>query len=235
MNETPSIPNPYQALTTREQVLDAMRKLLAEEARNHVLMGLLYNYLVDSKLLEGTQYKNALDYICDNIQDISRTQLLTYGLVTRVFTQQVCTDFGMTRLRLLLTYKEATKIELNYAEPGGTFIQVPDEHGEVKPKLFAHCSVEKLREALTHLRKSDITPVPAEERELVDRYREAITRSFPQGTVVRVQLRNQNGSAVVDLKGIPVRQMDKLAEALVDQLYPVLDVTEVELPQTHPS
>jgi hypothetical protein len=230
MNEKQSIPNPYQGLT-REQVLVTMRELLAEETRSHALMGLLYNYLVDSKLLENTKYKSALDYICENIQEISRSALLLYGAVTRVFDQQVCAEFGMTRLRVLLTYKDAAKIELNYAKPGGTFIQVPDEHGEVKPKLFAHCSVEELRQALARLRKSDITPVPAEERALVDRYREAITRNFPQGTVVKVQLRNQKGIAVVDLKGIPVRQMDRLAEALVDHLYPVLEVTEVEQPQ----
>lgn len=234
MNEKQTIPNPYQGLT-REQVLDTMRKLLAEETRNHVHMGLLYNYLVDSKLLENTKHKSALDYICENIQEISRPALLMYGAVARVFTQQVCVEFGMTRLRLLLTYKDAAEIKLNYAEPGGTFIQVPNKDGEVKPKLFAHCSVEDMRQALAHLRESDLTPVPAEERELVDRYREAIIRRFPQGTAVRVQLRNQKGSAVVDLKGIPVQQMDKLAEALLDQLYPVLEVTEEEVPQPQPS
>ena len=234
MSQKQSIPSPYQGLT-REQVLDTMRKLVAEGTRNHVLMGLLYNYLVDSKLLENTQYKSALDYICDNIQEISRAQLHAYGAVTRVFTQQVCAEFGLTRLKLLLTYKEAKKLELNYAEPGGTFIQVPDKDGGLNPKLFAHCAVEDLRQALAHLRQAAITPVPAQERELVDGYREAITSRFPQGTVVRVQLRNQKGTAVVDLKGIPVRQMDKLAEALVDHLYPVLDVAEVELPQPHPS
>lgn len=146
----------------------------------------------------------------------------------------MCVEFGITRLRLLLTYKDAAEIKLNSAEPGSTFIQVPDKDGAVKPKLFAHCSVEDLRQALAHLRESGITPVPAEERELVDRYREAITRRFPQGTVVRVQLRNQKGSAVVDVKGIPVRQMDKLAEALLDQLYPVLEVTEEDVPQPQP-
>ena len=234
MEQKPTIPNPYQGLT-REQVLDTMRKLVAEETRNQVQMGLLYNYLVDSKLLKDTKHKSALDYICENIQEVSRPTLLRYGAVTRVFTQQVCAESGMTRLRLLLSYKEAKKLELNYAEPGGTFIQVPDKEGEVKPKLFAHCSVEDLRQALAHLRTSAITPVPVEERELVDRYREAITRSFPQGTVVKVQLRNEKGSAVVDVKGIPVRQMDKLAEALVDHLYPVLEVAEVELPQPQPS
>ena len=32
---------------------------------------------------------------------------------------------------------------------------------------------------------------------------------------------------MVDFKGIPVAQVEKLAEALVDQLYPVREVTDV--------
>jgi hypothetical protein len=48
--------------------------------------------------------------------------------------------------------KVAAKIELNSADPGSTCIQVPAKDGEVKPKLFAHCSVEDLRKALAHLR-----------------------------------------------------------------------------------
>ena len=151
-------PNPYEGLT-REQALDTMRQLSAEETRNHVLMGLLYNYVVDSKLLAGTAYKNALDYFCDNIQELSRAQLLAYGAVTRVFTQQVCAQFGLTRLRALLTYKDAAKIELNPEQPGGTLILVPDEHGQLKPKLFESCSLENMRQALQHLRTAATTPI----------------------------------------------------------------------------
>jgi hypothetical protein len=214
-----AVPNPYEGLS-REQALDTMRKLSADETRNHVLMGLLYNYLVDSRLLEDTEYKNALDYICSNIQEISRAALLMYGAVAREFPQTVCAQFGISRLRLLLTYKDAAKIELNTEEPGGTFVMVPDKQRQVQPKLFADCTAEDLRNALQYLRQKGITPVPPEQRALVDEYREAVVGSFPRGTPVRVQLRNHKGNAVVDFKGIPVMQVETLVEALLEQIHP---------------
>ncbi len=228
MSKQNTMPNPYQGLT-KEQALETMRQLVAEETRNHVLMGLLYNYLVDSKLLKGTQFKSPLDYICSNIQEVSRAALLAYGAVARAFTQQVCAQFGVYRLRYLLTYKDAAKIELNHDELGGTLIMVPDKNGEVKPKPFADCSVEDMRQALQHLRQGDSsTPIPDKERALVDQYREAVIGRFPQGTPVRVQLRSHKGQTVVDFKSIPVLQVEKLTEALLDQLYPVHEVPETE-------
>ena len=149
-----AIPNPYQGLTSA-QVLNTMRELSAEESRHHVLMGLLYNYLVDSKLLAGTKYKSPLDYICGNIRGISRAALLIYSAVARAFTQEVCAQFGVYRLRALLTYKDAAKIELNRAELGGTPILVPDEKGQVTPTPFSDCTVEDMRQALLHLRQGD--------------------------------------------------------------------------------
>ncbi len=218
MSNQNAIPNPYEGLTV-EQALDTMRQLVKDETRNHVLMGLLYNYLVDSKLLEGSDFKSPLDFICDNIQEISRITLLNYSAVARAFSQEVCAQFGITRLRALLTYKDATKIELNLEEPGGTFIQVPDKKGEVKPKLFADCSVEDMRQALKYLREATpATPFPAEDRALVDAYREAVTRRFPQGSPVRVQLRKYKGESVVEFRIIPLAQVNQLLEALMDQL-----------------
>jgi len=226
METKTEIPNPYQGLT-REQVLDKMRQLAAEETRQQVHMGLLYNYLVDSKLLKGSTYKSALDFICSQIQQISRSALLLYSAVARCFTQDVCSQYGVYRLSVLLTYKEAAKIELNPTEPGGTFILVPDENGVVNPKLFSSCTVDELRAAVQHARQSaSNNPIPAEQREIVDQYREAVVGRFPQSATVRVQLRTHKGDTVVDFKGIPVLQVDKLTEALLDQLYPAREVPE---------
>lgn len=212
------IPNPYQGLN-REQALDKMRQLAADETRNQVLMGLLYNYLVDSKLLKGTDYKSPLDFICSQIHGISRATLLLYSAVARAFTQEVCSQYGVYRLRALLTYKEAAKIELNAEEPGGTFILVPDEKGVVKPKLFASCTVDDMRAALLHVRQTSAnTSIPADERQLVDQYRDAVSSRFPQSQTVRVQLRTYKRETVVDFKGIPVRKVNKLTEALLDNL-----------------
>jgi hypothetical protein len=220
------IPNPYQGLT-REQVLEQMRQLATEETRSQVLMGLLYNYLVDSQLLKGTQYKSALDFICSNIQQLSKSSLLLYSSVARKFTQEVCSRYGVYRLSSLLTYTEVTKIELNTSEPGGTFILVPDEKGEVKPKLFSSCTVEELRSAVQHARNEvSNQPIPADQRELVDQFREAVVGRFPQGSPVRVQLRVHKGEPVVHFQYIPVTQVAKLTEALLDSLYPAQEEPE---------
>ena len=193
-------------------------------------MGQLYNYVVDSNLLKGTEHKSPVDFFTSNIEEVSKATLLSYSAVARAFSQEVCAQFGITCLKLLLTYKVAAKIELNTADPGGTFIQVPAENGEVKPKLFAHCSVADLRKALAHLRTpTDNEPMPAEDVALVDQYRKAVTDRFSKDSPVRVQLRSHQGQSVVDFKGIPVSQVDKLTEALLDQLYPVREVPELEM------
>jgi hypothetical protein len=227
MSDQNTSSSPYQGLT-QPQALATMRQLVKDESLNSFRMGQLYNYVVDSNLLKGTKHKNAADFFTDNIQEVSKATLLAYGAVARVFSQEVCTQFGITRLRLLLSYKVAAKLELNTADPGGTFIMVPAKDNEVKPKLFADCGVEDLRKALADLRTSGEKPIPAEEVALVDRYREAITGRFSKDTPVRVQLRSHQGKAVVDFKGIPLSQVHTLTEALLEQLYPVQEVPEVE-------
>ena len=211
-------PNPYEGLSA-QQALDTMRQLSRDETRNHVLMGLLYNYLVDSKLLEGSDYKSPLDFICDNIQEISRTALLDYSAVARSFNQEVCARYGLTRLRLLLAYKDATKVEVNPEEPGATLIQVPDKKGHVQPKPFSDCTALDMRHALQHLREATpATPFPPEDRAMVDAYREAVTKRFPRGSPVRVQLRKYKGESVVEFRLIPVAQAPLLLEAMMDMV-----------------
>ena len=56
--------SPYKGLTL-PQALVTMRLLAKDESLNHFLMGQLYNYVVDSNLLKGTQYKNASDFFTD--------------------------------------------------------------------------------------------------------------------------------------------------------------------------
>ncbi|WP_224241523.1 hypothetical protein [Hyalangium gracile] len=218
MNSNDVIPNPYEGLT-QEQALETMRQLVKDETRNHIRMGLLYNYLVDSKLLEGSkQYKSPLDFICDNVEEVSRTSLQDYGMVARAFREEVSTRYGISRLRLLLNYKDATKLELDYQEPGTTPIQVPDKKGEVKLKLFADCSVEELRQALRHVREQEPgTPFPPEDRAVVDGYREAIMRSVPRGSPMRVQLARYKDESVMEIRYIPLGQVNHLIEGLLSQ------------------
>ena len=217
MSNNTVIPNPYEGLT-QEQAVDTFRELAKDETRNHLLMGLLHNYLADSNLLEGTEYKNAVDFLCSHVEEVSRSALLDYAAVARVFPEKVAIQYGIYRLRMLLTYKDATKMELPPEEPGLVVIQVPDKKGQVGLKLFENCSLEDMRQALKHLRDSiPGTPFPPEDRAVVDGYREAIMRTLPKGTPVRVLLDRHNEASVMEIRYIPLTQVDKLIEALLSQ------------------
>jgi len=234
MSSKNSSNNPYQGLT-RDQALDMMRELFAQANLNYFHVGLLYIYVVESDLLKGTEYKTALDFFCDNIQEVSRSALSTYGAVARDFSQEVCARFGITRLQLLITYKKAAKIELNHDEPGSTFILVPGENGDPVPKLFANCSVEELRKALAHLRSpTESKPISEEDRARYDQYRKGVTGRFPKGSPVRVLMRNSEGKGFITFKDIPLSEVDKLVEALLDYLHPVHQIPLVPQVEQRP-
>ncbi|MDY7228409.1 hypothetical protein [Hyalangium rubrum] len=55
-------------------------------------------------------------------------------------------------------------------------------------------------------------------------YREAVTSRFAKGALVKVQVRNQKGKAVVDFKGIPLDQLARLVEALTAELPPAREL-----------
>ncbi len=202
---------------TLEQVRVAFLRLLEEETNNHYRMGLLYNYVVDKRLAEQAKYKDALDYFSKNIQQIARTTLVTYGAVARNFSAEVCTEHGVTRLSLLLAYENATDSQADHAEPGGTFIQVPGDNGGIQHKLFADCSVEDMRQALQLKRKpSSAEPIPAEQMAVVEQYQKSITGRFAKGTPVKVTARRHKGQVYISFKDIPLAQVGKLTEVLVD-------------------
>jgi len=207
---------------TLEQVRIAFQALLTQESANHHEMGRLYNHVVDHQLAEKTPFKNAPGFFAAHFKDVARQTLVSYGSVARNFTAEVCGQFGVSRLSLLLTYKEVAKIQLNHDEPGGTFIEVPDEHGVVKYKPFSECSVLDLRKALQRRRRpTSSEPLPAGDLALVEQYRTAVTSRFSAQTPVRVSVRNLQGQAVISFKDIPLSQVDSLTEALIDGVAPL--------------
>jgi hypothetical protein len=99
----------------------------------------------------------------------------------------------------------------------------------VAAKPFSQCSVEEMRRALQRKRKSASSkPLPPQAVQLADQYREAVTGRFPKGVLVKVQVRNQKGKAVLDFKGIPLEQVAKRVEALTGELPPVPQVRLLE-------
>jgi hypothetical protein len=214
---------------TLEQVRQAMLGLMAQENTNHHHMGQLYNYVVNTKLAEAAGYKDARAWCSEHLVDLSQAALTMYGAVAGAFSEPVARRFGVTCLALLLTYEEAADLEVNHEEPGSTLIDVPNEEGHVASKPFAQCSVEEMRRALQRKRKpTSSKPLPPEAVALADQYREAVTSRFPKGTLIKLQVRNHKGKAVVDLKGIPLDQMLRLAEAITSELPPVREVRLVD-------
>ncbi|WP_224362370.1 hypothetical protein [Hyalangium versicolor] len=210
---TPTTPtNPYSGLT-QEQALTTMRQLLAGGERNPFLLGQLHNYVADSQLLEGTPYKSAVDFFRDNIPGISRETLLRAGAVAREFSSEVISRFGVMRLEQLLEYKKAARITLNADEPGSTFIVVPQENGDLKPKRFAGCSTKELRKALEHARSPHTyLPISEADRARYERIREAILSRFPKHT--RVLMRNEGGKTLMDFEMIPLDQAQEFLQVL---------------------
>jgi hypothetical protein len=189
-------------------------------------------------LAQKAGYKDAREYFSKTLADLSQSALTMYGTEATYFSEAVATRFGITCLYLLLTYKTAANLKLNHEEPGGTLIEVPAQHGEVTAKPFNDCSVEDMRRAIRHKRKpSASTPVLVEHVALADQYQEAVTNRFPHGVVILVEVRNQKGDSVLDIKGIPVEQVSLLVGALMDQLpaAPVLLLPEQQVPRVTPA
>jgi hypothetical protein len=212
-----------------EQVRVAMLGLMAQEHINHHQMGQLFNYVKNKELAEKAGYKDAKTWFSVHLVDLSKSALTMYGAVAEAFSEEVARRFGVTCLYLLLTYAEAADLEVNHEEPGPTLIEVPNDKGQVATKPFSQCSVEEMRKALQRRRKpASSKPLPAEAEVLADQYREAVTSRFPKGVLIKVEVRNQKGKAVLDFKGIPVEQVAKLVEALTGDLPPVRELRLAE-------
>ncbi|WP_224371652.1 hypothetical protein [Hyalangium versicolor] len=200
---------------TLEQFHSELVRLMREENANHYGMGQLYNRAVEKKLAEAAGYKNVLDYLSKKLPDLSNTSLRRYAAVAASFDEKTAVRFGVTCLELLLTYKEVADLKIDHAEPGGTVIEVPGENGAVTPKAFSACSVDEMRRAIQRKRKpASSKPLPEEDLALANQYQEALSGQFPKGVVVKTLVRNEKGSAVLDITSIPVRQVPTLLNAL---------------------
>ena len=218
--------------TTLEQLRTELLGLMSQESSNHHRMGEIYNYIVAKKLAEKAGCKDAQEYFSKHLADLSLPALKVYGTVAENFSEPVARRFGVTCLSVLLTYAEASGLEVNHEEPGPMPIEVPDENGQVTVQPFSACSVDQMRRALQRKRKpTSSKPLPPEKVELAEQYSEAVAQRFPQGkgTLVKVTLRNQKGKAVLDFKGIPLEQVLHLAEALTGELRPVSEGPQLPL------
>jgi hypothetical protein len=209
--------------TTLEQLHAELLELMARENINHHRMGEIYNHIVAKRLAEKAGFTDARAYFSKHLADLAQSSLTMYGAVAAEFSEPVARRFGVTCLSLLLGYREAADVEVNRDEPGATVIEVPDDKGHVTAKPFAQCSVEEMRRALRRKRApASSKPLPPEAEARAEQYSEAVALRFPQGqgTRVKATVRNEKGRAVMDFKGIPLDQLNLLAEALTAELPP---------------
>jgi hypothetical protein len=219
---------------TLEQVRVAMLGLMAQESINQHQMGQLYNHVVKHKLAEAAGYKDAPEWFSQHLVDLSEAALKMYGKVAEAFSEDVTRRFGVTCLLLLLRYEKVAELEVDRQEPGTTVIEVPGANGQVLSKPFSQCSVEEMRRALQGKRKPGSSkPMPPGAVERGEQYHLAVKALFPKVSTVEVQVRNIKGKAVVDFKGIPLEQVNRLTEVLTGELPPVPKVALLEklLPQ----
>lgn len=206
-----------------------IRQLLAAGHANCHEIGVRYNHAVKNKLAETAGYKNAPEFFCKQLKELSRSTLILYGAVAEVFTAEMCGRYGMSALKLLITYSEAADCELDSADPSTMLVEVPDEHGEVDTKFFGDCSVADLRKALQRLRKPTASkPLPTDTRARAKQCRTFWEAWFPEKAGVRVLVSNQKGKAVMSLKDIPLEQMEQLTALLVPSLLPARGVSQLQ-------
>ncbi|WP_309892658.1 hypothetical protein [Archangium sp.] len=206
---------------TLEQVRDSILDHLEQGNAGHYRIGQLYNYTVDTRLAEKNGYDSAQLFFSQEIQALSQATLTRYGAVAREFTEEACTKYGVINLTTLRTYANAAEFELTSDDPGSTPIDVPQKDGgALMRKSFSDCSLEELRLAVKHKRAPSQKAPPASEMARIELMRESLSRHFAKGARVQLKTNSSRGKTLVTIQGVPLADMERLMEALMDGLIP---------------
>ena len=201
---------------TLDQATTTMNALAQQGSVAAHQIGSLYNYIVARKLAELSGYKTTREYFNKNLKTISQATLSLYGSVAAKFPEEVCTQFGMYRLRALLSYVEATGALLE--NPGLVSIDVPQDDGKVVTKSFAECSVDEVERA-TRAKKSPPpvrVPVPDQARMLF--FEDSIYRNFNGVAPVRLTSSSEEGTTYLNVQSVPMALVPRLIKALQEGL-----------------
>jgi translation initiation factor 1 (eIF-1/SUI1) len=113
----------------------------------------------------------------------------------------------------------AAKLQLTRDDPGSMPIDVPQkEGGDPVRKSFSECSLEELRLAVKHKRAPSQDPQPASDMARIELMRESLSRHFAQGARVQLKTSSDRGKTLVTIQGVPLEDMERLMEALMDGL-----------------
>ncbi len=180
-------------------------------------MGTIYNLVVQRKLAELAGYKSALEYFSKHVKAVSKSTLITYGVVAHNFTETICTQYGVYRLRALLRYMEAADLA-PVAEPGPLAIDVPQDDGKVLIKTFAECSVDEVERATRAKNAPPPARVPVPDQARLLFFEDSIFRNFNGVAPVRFTAHNEDGQTYLNLQNVPMSQVARLMKALQEGL-----------------
>jgi hypothetical protein len=208
---------------TLTQVRDSIRSYLTQGNAGHYSIGRLYNYTVANKLAEKEGFGSAQVFFSQNFKDLAQSTLSRYGAVARQFTDEACRKHGVAKLATLSTYAKAAQLPLASAgDPGSMPIDIPQEGDAVVPKPFAECSLEELLKAVKHKRQPLKPSMPPPDMARVELMRESFSRYFAQGARVELKTSVQGGKTLLTIQGVPLDDVERLTEALMEGLQPKL-------------
>jgi hypothetical protein len=206
---------------TLQQALDSIHEYLEQGNAGHYKIGQLYNHIVDNELAEKNKYESAQQFFSQHVKALSQATLSRYGAVARNFTEEACTKYGVTNLSALRTYAAVADLQPESGDPGPTPIDVPQKGGGlVVRKLFSECSVEELKLAVKNKRQPSRAPMPMPDAARIKLMRESLLRYFAKGARVQLKTSVQRGNTLVTIQGVPLAEMERLMEALMDGLMP---------------
>lgn len=213
---------------TLDQLGDTINGLIKQGSGTQHRIGVLYNHIVDRRLTDLAGYKTAQAFFSQKVKSLSQSSLSLYGTVARTFTEAVCTQYGMYKLRALISYAQVTGSVLP-REPGPVTIQVPQDDGKVMvTKSFADCSLEELERATRHQRTPPRERVPVSDAARLLFLEDSLYRGFSGVAQVRLTSRNEEGKTLINLQDVPLSELTRLMLVIKEgvEAQPALAVNE---------
>ena len=214
---------------TLDELRDIMKEMTRQSSTNQYQLGAMYNHIVNRKLAELAGYKDAATYLNQHVKALSRSTLITYGMVARSFVPDICAQYGMYHLRALLRYLDATSMTAP-ADPGPMVIDVPQDDDTVVKKSFAECSVDEVERAARAKRATPTVRVPVADQARLLFLADSIHNQFEGVAEVRFTSRNKEGKTLISLQDVPMTELARLTLALQEGMDAEPTLTLVQKP-----
>lgn len=202
---------------TLDQLRDTLIALASQGSTYQHQIGSIYNHIVDRKLAEVAGYGSAQAYLSQHVKALSQATLSLYGKVARQFSVDICTQYGMYRLRALISYADATLATLP-ADPGPVLVDVPQDDSKVESKAFSQCSVDEVERATRAKKAKPVERVPVPDAARLLFFEDSIFRKFDKVAEVRFTARTEEGKTLLSVQDVPMAEVTRLIQALQEGL-----------------